>query len=110
MRDGLLNGEIFRTLTEARVVNNVWLDQNNNLHPRCELGMRAPAAFAAEAIAELKEREREGVALGTNDIESGPRGGGRSNETRAGNQPSSQIKQSLTRRGDSKVLLNQILL
>ena len=66
---------MFRTLTEARVVNNVWFDQYNNLWPRCGLGIRAPAALAAKAIAELKEGEREGVALGTNETQTGPRPG-----------------------------------
>jgi len=75
MRGGILNEEMFRTLTEARVVNNVWLDQYNNLWPRCGLGMRAPAALAAEAIAELKEGEREGVALETNETQTGPKPG-----------------------------------
>ena len=75
MRDELLNGEMFRTLTEVRVVNNVWLDQYTNLWPHCGLSMRTPAAFANEAIAELKEGERAGVALGTNETQTGPRPG-----------------------------------
>ena len=33
MRDELLNGEMFRSLTEARVVINAWLDQYNNFRP-----------------------------------------------------------------------------
>jgi transposase InsO family protein len=71
MRDELLNRETFRTLTEARVVINAWLDQYNNFRPHRGLGMRAPAVFAADTLAELKEANREGVALATNDTQTG---------------------------------------
>jgi transposase InsO family protein len=54
MRDELLNGETFRTLTEARVVIEAWLNQYNNFRPHGALGMKAPAAFAAALVAELK--------------------------------------------------------
>jgi transposase InsO family protein len=54
-RDELLNGEMFRTLTEARVVVDAWLDEYNNFRPHRALGMRSPAAFAADTLAQLKE-------------------------------------------------------
>jgi putative transposase len=73
MRDELLNRETFRTLTEARVVIGAWLDQYNNFRPHRGLGMRAPAVFAADTIAELKEAKRQGVALVTNDTQTGPK-------------------------------------
>lgn len=73
MRDELLNRETFRTLTEARVVINAWLDQYNNFRPHRGLGMRAPAVFAADTIAELKEAKRQSVAFGTNDTQTGPK-------------------------------------
>lgn len=47
MRDELLNGEHFRTVTEIRVVVNQWLEHYNNVRPHRALGMKSPAAFAA---------------------------------------------------------------
>ena len=47
MRDELLNGESFRTVTETRVVIDSWLDQYNQIRPHRALGMKTPAAFAA---------------------------------------------------------------
>lgn len=47
MRDELLNGESFRTVTETRVVIESWLDQYNQIRPHRALGMKTPAAFAA---------------------------------------------------------------
>lgn len=73
MRDELLDRETFRTLTEARVVINAWLDQYNNLRPHRGLGMKTPAGFAADTIAQLKEANREGVALVTSDTQTGPK-------------------------------------
>jgi putative transposase len=73
MRDELLDRDTFRTLTEARVVINAWLDQYNNSRPHRGLGMKAPAVFAADTLAKLKEANREGVALGTNDTQTGPK-------------------------------------
>jgi len=49
MRDELLNGETFRTVTETRVVIESWLDQYNQIRPHRGLGMKTPAAFAAYA-------------------------------------------------------------
>ncbi len=47
MRDELLNGETFRTITEARVVITAWLEQYNTFRPHRALGMKAPTVFAA---------------------------------------------------------------
>ncbi len=47
MRDELLNGETFRSVTETRVVIEGWLDQYNQVRPHRALGMKTPAAFAA---------------------------------------------------------------
>ena len=46
MRDELLNGETFRSVTEVRVVVNGWLDLYNEIRPHRALGMATPAAFA----------------------------------------------------------------
>jgi putative transposase len=54
MRDELLNGETFRSITEARVVIEAWLDQYNTFRPHRALGMRTPAAFAADHAALAK--------------------------------------------------------
>lgn len=47
MRDELLNGEEFDSLTEARVVIAAWVEQYNTLRPHRGLGMMTPSAFAA---------------------------------------------------------------
>lgn len=47
MRDELLHGETFRTVTETRVVIDSWLEQYNQIRPHRALGMKTPAAFAA---------------------------------------------------------------
>ncbi len=73
MRDELLNRETFRTLTEVRVVIGAWLDQYNNFRPHRGLGMRAPAVFAADTIAQLEEAKWEGVALVTDHTQTGPK-------------------------------------
>jgi transposase InsO family protein len=52
MRDELLNGETFRTLTEARVVIVAWIDRYNNFRPHRALGVRTPAGFAADWVSE----------------------------------------------------------
>lgn len=46
MRDELLNGEEFDSLTEARVVIAAWADEYNTLRPHRGLGMMTPSAFA----------------------------------------------------------------
>jgi transposase InsO family protein len=50
MRDELLNGELFHTLLEARVVITNWVDSYNASHPHRSLGMMSPDAFAAAAL------------------------------------------------------------
>jgi putative transposase len=47
MRDELLNGETFRTVTEARVVIEGWLQEYNQIRPHRSHGMRTPAEFVA---------------------------------------------------------------
>ena len=47
MRDELLNGELFHTVLEARVVIGHWLEGYNSSRPHRGLGMMTPAAFAA---------------------------------------------------------------
>jgi hypothetical protein len=44
-----------RTLTEARVVINSWLVEYNTFRPHRGLGMKTPAGFAADTVAQLKE-------------------------------------------------------
>jgi putative transposase len=43
LRDELLNGEIFTTLTEARVLIERWRNQYNRVRPHSSLGYRPPA-------------------------------------------------------------------
>ena len=47
MRDELLDGELFHTVLEARVVIGQWLETYNSSRPHRGLGMMTPAAFAA---------------------------------------------------------------
>jgi hypothetical protein len=77
MRDELLDRELFRTLTEARVVINGWLVEYNTFRPHRALGMKPPAVFAAGTRAQLKEAKREGVGLVTNVTQTGPEPGSR---------------------------------
>jgi transposase InsO family protein len=42
-RDELLNGEIFYTLTEARVLIERWRREYNTIRPHSSLGYRPPA-------------------------------------------------------------------
>jgi putative transposase len=46
LRDELLNGEIFDTILEARVVTEAWRKQYNTIRPHSSLGNRAPAPEA----------------------------------------------------------------
>ena len=48
MRDQLLNGEEFHSLTEARVVIAEWVEIYNTIRPHRALGMKPPARFAVE--------------------------------------------------------------
>jgi putative transposase len=43
LRDELLNGEIFDTVTEARVITERWRKQYNTIRPHSSLGYRPPA-------------------------------------------------------------------
>lgn len=47
MRDELLNRELIRSLTEARVLIGNWIAFYNHDRPHSGLGMRTPAAYAA---------------------------------------------------------------
>jgi len=46
LRDELLNGEIFYTLQEARVLIEMWRRQYNHVRPHSSLGYRPPALEA----------------------------------------------------------------
>jgi len=43
LRDELLNGEIFYTLREAKVLINRWRTHHNTVRPHSSLGYRPPA-------------------------------------------------------------------
>ncbi len=43
LRDELLNGEIFYTLEEVRVITEQWRQQYNRIRPHSSLGYRPPA-------------------------------------------------------------------
>jgi transposase InsO family protein len=47
-RDELLNGEIFDTLLEAKVVVEIWRKEYNTVRPHSALGYRPPAPEAIE--------------------------------------------------------------
>jgi len=47
MRDEVLNGELFRTVLEARVVIGQWVDVYNTIRPHRGLGYKTPTAFYA---------------------------------------------------------------
>jgi len=53
LRDELLNGEIFDTLTEAKVITEQWRRKYNTIRPHSSLGYRAPApeAFIPRQVA-----------------------------------------------------------
>ncbi len=46
LRDELLNGEIFDTLLEARVLIEMWRKEYNEVRPHSSLGYRPPAPEA----------------------------------------------------------------
>ena len=48
LRDELLNGEIFTTLTEAKVLIERWRQEYNTVRPHSSLGYRPPAPAAIE--------------------------------------------------------------
>ena len=43
LRDELLNGEVFTTLTEARIIIEQWRREYNQVRPHSALGYRPPA-------------------------------------------------------------------
>ncbi len=43
LRDELLNGEVFTTLTEARILIEGWRKEYNQVRPHSSLGYRPPA-------------------------------------------------------------------
>lgn len=45
MRDEVLNGELFNSVLEARVVIARWVDEYNSIRPHRGLGMQTPNAF-----------------------------------------------------------------
>ena len=51
VRDELLNGEQFACIAEARVLVDDWREDYNQRRPHSSLGMRTPAAFAADRSA-----------------------------------------------------------
>ena len=46
LRDGLLNGEIFMTLLEAKILIENWRREYNEVRPHSALGYRPPAPEA----------------------------------------------------------------
>ena len=62
LRDELLNGEIFYTLIEARVLIEQWRQEYNTIRPHSSLGYRPPAPQTLE----LEQTRRAGLrGLGT---------------------------------------------
>lgn len=51
LRDELLNGELFYSLREARVVVEEWRNEYNERRPHSSLGYETPEAFAARFLA-----------------------------------------------------------
>ena len=45
MRDEILNGELFHSVLEARVVLHQWVDQYNTVRPHRGLGISTPRQF-----------------------------------------------------------------
>ena len=50
LRDELLNGEIFYTLKEAKILIEQWRREYNQVRPHSSLGYRPPAPEAVEPI------------------------------------------------------------
>ncbi|CUW39529.1 putative Integrase, catalytic region (fragment) [Magnetospirillum sp. XM-1] len=61
LRDELLNGEIFNTMTEARIIIEHWRRHYNTVRPHSSLGWRPPAP---EAIAWPRPPSLRSVAPG----------------------------------------------
>lgn len=60
-RAELLNGEIFYTMKEAKVVIESWRREYNEVRPHSSLGYRAPAPFARELAGASVESGRQEV-------------------------------------------------
>lgn len=65
MRDQLLNGEEFHSVTEARVVIGEWVELYNTIRPHRALGMNTPERFAAEWRAANPARRKASKAPAT---------------------------------------------
>lgn len=50
MRNEVLNGELLRTVLEAKVVLHAWIDQYNTVRPHRGLGYLTPEAFYRAGI------------------------------------------------------------
>jgi transposase InsO family protein len=50
LRDELLNGEIFYTLKEAKILIERWRQEYNQVRPHSSLGYRPPAPEAVEPM------------------------------------------------------------
>ena len=50
LRDELLNGEIFTTLTEAKIIIEQWRREYNQVRPHSALGYRPPAPEAKMSL------------------------------------------------------------
>jgi putative transposase len=57
MRDELLNGELFDTLLEAKVIVGQWVNHYNKIRPHSALGQRPPAPEAVIPAGGLCENE-----------------------------------------------------
>jgi putative transposase len=68
LRDELLNGEIFDTLIEARVITERWRKEYNHTRPHSSLGYRPPApetTFPVQAHQLDPNREIHEIHVGT---------------------------------------------
>lgn len=60
MRDEVLNGELFHTVLEARVVLRAWVEEYNTVRPHRGLGMQTPHAFySSQTAPRLRQPRRE---------------------------------------------------
>ena len=77
-RDEFLNGEIFYTLREAKVLIEGWRQEYNKVRPHSALGYRPPAPGSDPAVtAGFRSAPPGGNGVWTN-MEGGPITGGRS--------------------------------
>ena len=64
LRDGLLNGEIFTTLLEAKVLIENWRREYNTIRPHSSLGYKPPAPEAVMPSYERKSNSESGTMSG----------------------------------------------